>query len=127
MPMSLAEAAAVTGMNKTTLLRSIKSGRMTGKKDALGQWQVDEAELLRVYQPAAGAAGERGDTRHDAAAALMEARHACALAEQRLADLKSMLDDTRVDRDRWRNAAEATQRLLADATARRPWWKRLAG
>ena len=59
--LSLAEAAGLTGPNKTTLLRSIKSGRMTGSKDALGQWQVHEAELLRVYQPAANAAGERGD------------------------------------------------------------------
>ena len=47
--LSLAEAAGLTGLNKTTLLRSIKSGRMTGSKDALGQWQVHEAELLRVY------------------------------------------------------------------------------
>ena len=43
--LSLAEAAGLTGLNKTTLLRSIKSGRMTGSKDALGQWQVHEAEL----------------------------------------------------------------------------------
>jgi hypothetical protein len=26
-----------------------------------------------------------------------------------------------------RTQAEATQRLLADAAAKRPWWKRLAG
>ena len=37
MSLSLAEAASLTGLNKTTLLRSIKSGRMTGTKDALGQ------------------------------------------------------------------------------------------
>ena len=72
--LSLAEAAGLTGLNKTTPLRSIKSGRMTGSKDALGQWQVHEAELLRVYQPAADAAGERSDTRHDAAAALQGKR-----------------------------------------------------
>jgi hypothetical protein len=70
MSLSLAEAASLTGLNKTTLLRSVKSGRMTGTKDALGQCQVAEAELLRVYQPSGGAAGERSDTRHDAAAAL---------------------------------------------------------
>ncbi len=76
-------------------------------------------------------------------ATVTEAQHRAELAEQRLTDLKSMLDDMRAqrddmreqrddvksDRDRWRSQAEATQRLLVDATAKaaRPWWKRLAG
>ncbi len=49
------------------------------------------------------------------------------LAEQRLADLQTMLDDMAAQRDAWQHQAQATQRLLADATARRPWWKRLTG
>jgi len=57
-------------------------------------------------------------------------------AELALADLKTLLDDMRSqrddakdDRDRWRHQAEAAQRLLTDATTRaaRPWWRRLAG
>jgi len=72
----------------------------------------------------------------DASAALAEAQHRAELAEQRLSDMKAMLadmtaqrDDVKADRNRWRTQAEATQRLLSDATARaaRPWWKRLAG
>jgi hypothetical protein len=38
--LSLAETSAPTGLNKTTILRSIKNGRLTGTKDPLGQWQV---------------------------------------------------------------------------------------
>jgi hypothetical protein len=41
--------------------------------------------------------------------------------------LRAELADAKEDRDRWRVVAEATGRLLSDATARRPWWKRLAG
>ena len=127
MSLSLAEAASLTGLNKTTLLRSIKSGRMTGTKDALGQWQVAEAELLRVYQPSEGAAGERSDTRHDAAAALQaEVNGLKQVAEL----LRRELDDVRADRDHWREAATVSLRALTSAaatSARRPWWKRLAG
>jgi hypothetical protein len=32
----------------------------------------------------------------------------------------------RGDRDHWRMQAGATQRLLVDARARRPWWERVA-
>ena len=127
MSLSLAEAASLTGLNKTTLLRSIKSGRMTGTKDALGQWQVAKAELLRVYQPSEGAADERSDTRHDAAAALQaEVNGLKQVAEL----LRRELDDVRADRDHWREAATVSLRALPSAaatSARRPWWKRLAG
>ena len=49
--LSLSEAAAATGLNKTTVLRSIKSGKISGTRDPLGQWQIDAAELHRVYPP----------------------------------------------------------------------------
>ena len=46
------------------------------------------------------------------------------LAEQRLSDLKGLLDEMRAERDAWRDQA---QRLaLTDQRERRPWWKRIA-
>src|SRR5271166_2322712 len=53
--LSLSEAAAATGLNKTTVLRSIKSGKISGTRDPLGQWAIDAAELHRVYPPVADA------------------------------------------------------------------------
>jgi excisionase family DNA binding protein len=47
--LSLSEAAAATGLNKTTVLRSMKSGKISGTRDPLGQWRIDAAELHRVY------------------------------------------------------------------------------
>ena len=46
--LSISEAAVATGLNKTTVLRSIKSGKISGTRDPLGQWQIDAAELHRV-------------------------------------------------------------------------------
>ena len=47
--LSLSGAAATTGLNKTTALRSIKSGKISGTRDPLGQWRIDVAALHRVY------------------------------------------------------------------------------
>src|SRR5262245_20657182 len=52
MSYSLGAAAAATGLNKTTILRAIKSGKISSTKDALGQWWVEPAELHRVPKPA---------------------------------------------------------------------------
>jgi len=52
MSYSLGAAAAATGLNKTSILRAIKNGKISGTKDALGQWWVEPAELHRVPKPA---------------------------------------------------------------------------
>jgi hypothetical protein len=52
MSYSLAAAAAATGLNRTSILGAIKSGEISGTKDALGQWWVEPAELHRVPKPA---------------------------------------------------------------------------
>jgi hypothetical protein len=127
MSYSLAEAAKATGLYKSTILRSIKAGRLTGTKDALGQWKLEPAELHRVYPPASDNGASTTQRAFTQSAALIEAQARAALAEQRLADLKAALDDMKAQRDKWQLQAEATQRLLADATAKRPWWRRLAG
>jgi hypothetical protein len=51
MSYSLAAASAATGLNKTSILRAIKIGEISGTKDAVGQWWVDPAELQRVPKP----------------------------------------------------------------------------
>ena len=51
MSYSLGAAAAATGLNKTSILRAIKSGKISGTKDVLGQWWVEPAELQRVPKP----------------------------------------------------------------------------
>ena len=53
--LNISEAAAATGLNKTTVLRSIKSGKISGTRDPLAQWQINAAELHRVYPPVAAA------------------------------------------------------------------------
>jgi hypothetical protein len=49
MSYSLTEAATACGVYKSSIRRRIKTGRLTGTKDALGQWRIEPAELHRVY------------------------------------------------------------------------------
>jgi hypothetical protein len=134
MSYSLSNAAAACGVYKSTVLRSIKAGRLTATKDALGQWRIEPAELHRVYPPAQSNDADGNGTRHGATAALTVAQDRAALivaqdraavAEQRLADFKVLFEDMRHDRDHWR--VHAGRLALADARARQSWWRRLAG
>jgi excisionase family DNA binding protein len=53
MSYTLATAAAACGVNKSTILRAIKAGKISAVRDEHGQWQVEPAELHRVYPPVA--------------------------------------------------------------------------
>lgn len=46
---TLGQAAKATGKTKTTIQVAIKTGRMSASKDDLGRYQIDPAELHRVY------------------------------------------------------------------------------
>ena len=48
---TIATAAAAVGRNKTAILRAIKVGKISVSKDENGEWQIDPAELHRVYPP----------------------------------------------------------------------------
>lgn len=124
MAYSLAAAAAATGLNKTTVLRAIKAGRITGTRDDFGQWLVEPAELHRVYPPVESSAAPSPKIAAapqyapPAAAALEEQikglRDTADLLRAQLDDVKADRDDVRKDRDHWRDQAQAITRQLAD-------------
>lgn len=51
--LSLKEAAQSVGMGKPGILKAIQKGRISAKKNELGEWEIDPAELYRVYRPVA--------------------------------------------------------------------------
>jgi excisionase family DNA binding protein len=53
MSYTLAAAAKATGLNKSTILKAIKGGKIAGTKDERGNWLVEASELHHVY-PAIG-------------------------------------------------------------------------
>ena len=61
MPYTLGQAAKATGKQKSTILDAIRAGRLSATRDDKKQWQIDPAELHRVYAPAVQA----NDTEHE--------------------------------------------------------------
>lgn len=47
----MTEAAAEVGITRAGIHKAIKAGRLSATKNNNGEWQIDPAELFRVYQP----------------------------------------------------------------------------
>jgi hypothetical protein len=115
---SLSTAAAACGVNKSTILRAIKNGKISAAKDENGQWQIQPVELHRTYPPYTEG---RTEAPQDATAVL----EAQLTGLKEVADLlRTQLEDVREDRDRWREQATAVIRQLPDQRERKPWWRR---
>jgi len=52
MHLSLGQAAKETGMDKSTISRAIKSGKLSATRKENGGYAIDPAELFRVFAPA---------------------------------------------------------------------------
>ena len=129
MAMSLAEAAAATGVNRSTLFRAYKSGRMSATRTDTGQIAVDPAELFRVFPPVSpqGVQSDAPQLQATVSATDSNALHANPL-EVEVKLLREMLDAMREDRNAWREQAGKVTAALPPPAQQpaRPWWRRLA-
>lgn len=50
---TLGTAAKATGVSKSTIYRAVKSGKLSGTRNEDGEYEIDPAELHRVYEPVA--------------------------------------------------------------------------
>jgi hypothetical protein len=130
---SLGMAAKAAGVTKSTILRAIKSHRISAAKSETGDWQIDPAELHRVFPPARNEPDRAGNGAAERGATAAE-RHETAALEGQIAGLRQVaellrqqLDDVRADRDAWRDQAQGQQRLLAASERGPPWWRRIMG
>jgi hypothetical protein len=114
---NLMSAAAAAGVNRSTVLRAIKAGRISAQRDATGGWQIDPAEFHRVFPPLPlpGPARPQQDQQQiDAQVALLRnlLEHLRKDMEARGEDHRRREQDLRQDRDHWREAFQAAQRQL---------------
>jgi hypothetical protein len=54
--LSLIEAARVSGQSKSTIWRAVNSGRLSATRTYTGDYQIDPAELHRVFSLGEGRA-----------------------------------------------------------------------
>ena len=118
--LSLREAAKQVSVSKSTILRAVRSGRMSAGRTEDGGYDIDPAELFRVYQPKSNGHGldrpERDSMHRELEAQIT------GLKEMRDM-LFAQLEDCRRERDAWRSQAEKVA-LLTDQRPRKWWWIR---
>jgi hypothetical protein len=112
MSYTLGTAATAAGINKSTVLRSIKSGKISATRTEQGNWSIDPAEFHRVYPVRSSQPNGNGAVPLD------------AIADETttlVASLRETIADLRADRDAWR---EQAQRLaLPDRREHQSWWR----
>jgi hypothetical protein len=109
MPYSLQSAATACGVNRSTILRAVKSGRISATKDELGAWVLEPVEVHRVYplvavdgaSPVAVPNPARGDSATDILVEELRGMIARMAKEHERA-----IGDLQRDRDEWRDQAK---------------------
>lgn len=122
--LTMGQAAKEAGISKATLSRAIKGGRVSAARNDKGGFDIDPAELFRVYArnsaTVAGNSAMKRDATHSATVDETPALQAeIEGLRAQLALMRDQLDDVKSQRDGWQRQAETTQRLLADHRPRR--------
>lgn len=143
MTYTIKQAAEATGKTKPTILRAIQRGKISAHKDAHGEWEIDPAELHRVYEPVPDGIDKHTDAGDDAAERKVERLQAhLAAAEIRIAEKDAQIEalNRRLDAadEERRTSLRQLAVLLTDrrnstaadpgtgqtqATGRRRWWR----
>jgi hypothetical protein len=106
MAYTLGQAAKASGKSKPTILQAIRTNRLSATKDAFDRWQIDPAELYRVYpqQLTPQNDGEH-QTNHDQAsenrllrATIEGLQQLCRQIESERDDLRGRLDQSEQER-----------------------------
>lgn len=133
MKFTLNKAAKVANVAKSTVLKAITSGRMSAPKNEKGHYEIDPAELFRVF-PKKQEAENRTDA--EQYLDLLETTRLKAqleLAEQRFSDAEKTIEDLRKRLDDEASERRETQRALTHMThqeqerTRQGFWARLFG
>ncbi len=143
MAYTLTEAATATGVSRSTIFRAIKTGRISATRTEGGNFEIEPAELHRVFPPAETRAAHAGNgaMNRDAMAActadtgqlaqleseIKALRDMSALLREQLHETRDTVDDLRRDRDAWRQQAQqlALPKPVTETPAqqqRRRWW-----
>lgn len=133
------EAATATGLNTATITRAIKKGRISATKSDTGAWQIDPAELHRVFPPLASKSlpqdqmqGYASEDQRESKSAnnalqgeLETMRERLAAVEQRAVVAEALAEERGKRLDQL--VPLLPKAAPAPVTDSRSWWRRLLG
>ena len=108
---SIREGAIATGKAKPTILKAIKSGRLSASKTEKGEWEIDPAELFRVY-PAVTAKEAIGLAPTDYQARIKELEETVRKKAKEVDDLTKCSESWETMAHSWRMQSETITKLL---------------
>jgi len=128
--LSLREAAERAGSSKSTIFRYIKSGRLSASRGDDGAFQIDPAELARVFTPQPSQQERAGSVslEYDGMPGWDDMKSRNAALEEKVRGLEALLAEVRSNRD---TVQEQLRQVLAAlpapapapaGKAARPWW-----
>jgi len=128
----VAEAAEMVGKSRMTLMKAISKGKLSAIRDVHGRWQIDPAELTRVYRIVAVANGNQSQFSADGSSPLAEvAQVRIEALEARIAEQTATIADLRTQRDQERaeriQAQAQVMALLPPPRAATGFWAWLVG
>jgi len=122
MELSASQAAKKVGKSVPTITRAIKKGKLTAIPRDGGGWIIDASELFRVW-PAVS-----NDTDAIVSSLGSETPSETSALEREVELLREMLDDTKADRDSWKEQAQKITALIEDQGGQKKgFWARLTG
>jgi hypothetical protein len=128
---NLGEASRVTGRNRATIYRDIKNGRLSANRTEKGGWEIDPAELNRVYphpkRSVSGNGSDNASNNESSTAETAAVSRENELLHETIRDLRQRLDASEAER---RETQAKLTALLTDqrpAAPPSPWWRRLLG
>ena len=122
MKLSASQAAKKVGKSVPTITRAIKKGNLTANPRDGGGWVIDAAELFRVW-PAIS-----NETDVTPPMLRSETPIETSALEREVELLREMLDETKADRDSWKEQAQKITAVIEDQSAQKKgFWARLTG
>lgn len=115
-PLSATKASKLAKKTKQTILDAIDEGTLSAEKNTRGHWQIDPAELNRVFPfELEDQKGDQspipmktGEKTNETSLLELELKH----AREKLADKEAQIEDLKAQRDKWEG--QATQLAIAN-------------
>jgi predicted site-specific integrase-resolvase len=133
MKLTLGQAAKHTGINKATLSRYLKQGKISAEKQQDGSYRIDPSELDRLQDirttdhRVSNPAMPQTETPHETRVLQREIE----LLREQLRDKDMIIADLREERNEWRKQAQTLLLPRSSEQAQqapeqpRSWWQRL--
>ena len=120
MGITLREASEKVGVPRQTLMKAIKTGRVSAEKSDNGEWRIEPVELFRVWPPVNG-------VQQPLQPELTGGDTPSLQVENRL--LREQVAELREERNAWREQAQrlalTDQRAAPQPAPQRGFWSRL--